>query len=237
VGWLGSLVFTSLMFLSVPPYAMIVVFSRLFGKRAAYATSRAWCAGILWLAKVLCGLDYRVEGIDNLPKEPCVVLIKHSSAYETFAQFLILPRQSWVLKRELIWAPFLGWALAALHPIAINRKAGNSAVEQVIEQGKTRLADGLYVNIFPEGTRMPPGETRRYGLSGTLLAQRDHRLIAPVAHNAGDYWPRRGLRKKRGVVRFVIGPPIDPADRNPREVNAEVQTWVENKVAELRAGT
>lgn len=235
MGWLGSLVFTSLMFLSVPPYAMIVVFSRLFGKRAAYATSRSWCAAMLWLVKVLCGLDYRVEGLENLPKQPCVVLIKHSSAYETFAQFLIIPRQCWVLKRELIWAPFLGWALATMHPIAINRKAGNSAVEQVIEQGKARLAEGLYVNIFPEGTRMPPGQTRRYGLSGTLLAQRDNRLIVPVAHNAGDYWPRRGLRKKPGTVRFVIGPPIDPADRNPREVNAEVQSWIENKVAELRA--
>jgi len=235
VGWLGSVVFTSLMFISVPPYAMVVVFARLFGKRAAYVTSCGWCAAIIWLAKVLCGLDYRVEGRENLPEEPCVVLIKHSSAYETFAQFLILPRQSWVLKRELIWTPFLGWALASMHPIAINRKAGQSAVEQVVEQGKARLADGLYVNIFPEGTRMPPGETRRYGLSGTLLAQRDNRLIVPVAHNAGDYWPRRGLRKRPGIVRFVIGPPIDPANRNPRDVNAEVQAWVENKVAELRA--
>ncbi len=235
MGWLGSLLFTTLMFVSVPPYAMLVVLSRLFGRRAAYVTSRAWCAGIVWLVKLLCGLDYRVEGRENLPEEPCVVLIKHSSAYETFAQFLILPMQSWVLKRELIWAPFLGWALAALHPIAINRQAGSSAIEQVVEQGKARLADGLYVNIFPEGTRMPPGETRRYGLSGVLLAQRDCRLLVPVAHNAGDYWPRRGLRKRPGVVRFVIGPPIDPADRNPREVNAQVQAWVEGKVAELRA--
>lgn len=233
---LRSLLFTALMFLSVPPYAMLVVFSRLLGRRAAYATSRAWCAGMIWLVKVICGLDYRVEGLENLPDVPCVVLIKHSSAYETFAQFLIFPRQSWVLKRELIWAPFLGWALATLHPIAINRKAGQSAVEQVVTQGKARLAQGLYIMIFPEGTRMPPGETRRYGLSGTLLAQRDQRLLVPVAHDAGDYWPRRGLRKRPGVVRFVIGPPFDPADRNPREVNAEIQDWVETKVAELRDG-
>ena len=233
---LRSLLFTALMFLSVPPYAMLVVFSRLLGKRAAYATSRAWCAGMIWLVKLICGLDYRVDGMENLPDVPCVVLIKHSSAYETFAQFLIFPRQSWVLKRELIWTPFLGWALAALHPIAIDRKAGQSAIEQVVTQGKARLAEGLYVMIFPEGTRMPPGETRRYGLSGTLLAQRDKRLLVPVAHDAGDYWPRRGLRKLPGVVRFVVGPPFDPADRNPREVNAEIQNWVETRVAELRAG-
>ncbi len=134
-----------------------------------------------------------------------------------------------------MWVPFLGWALATMKPIAINRKAGGSAVEQVIEQGKARLAEGLWVNIFPEGTRMPMGETRRYGMSGTLLAQRDHKLILPIAHNAGDFWPRRGLYKRPGTVRFVMGPVVDPAGRNAREVNAEIQTWMENTVAELRA--
>ena len=149
---------------------------------------------------------------------------------------LLFPNQTWVLKRELMWAPFFGWALAALNPIAIDRKGGHGAAQQVIEQGTQRLRDGRWVMIFPEGTRMPPGETRRYGLSGTLLAQAAGRLLVPVAHNAGDYWPRRGLRKRPGTVRFSIGRPIDPAGRDPREVNEEIQRWVETRVAELRAG-
>ncbi len=235
MGVLGSVIFTTLLFVSVPPYALLVLFARLFGRRAAYVTAKAWCAGMVFLVRIFCGLRYQLEGQENLPAEPCVVLIKHSSAYETFVQFLILPRQSWVLKRELMWVPFLGWALATMKPIAINRNAGGSAVEQVIEQGKARLAEGLWVNIFPEGTRLPMGETRRYGMSGTLLAQRDNKLILPIAHNAGDFWPRRGLHKRPGTVRFVMGPVVDPAGRNVREVNAEIQTWMENTVAELRA--
>jgi 1-acyl-sn-glycerol-3-phosphate acyltransferase len=149
---------------------------------------------------------------------------------------LLFPRQSWVLKRELMWAPFFGWALSALHPIAIDRKGGQNAVGQVLEQGARRLRDGHWVMIFPEGTRMAPGETRRYGLSGTLLAQRTGRVLVPVAHNAGDFWPRRGWRKMPGTVRFCIGPVVDPAGREPREVNADIQAWIESKVSDLRRG-
>jgi 1-acyl-sn-glycerol-3-phosphate acyltransferase len=133
-----------------------------------------------------------------------------------------------------MWAPFFGWGLATLHPIAINRGAGRSAVEQVVEQGQQRLAEGAWVTIFPEGTRMAAGETRRYGVSGPLLAQAAERPLVPIAHNAGDFWPRRGLRKRAGTVRFVIGKPVSAAGRDPREVNDELQAWVEGKVVELR---
>ena len=111
---------------------------------------------------------------------------------------VVIPRQVWVLKRELLWMPVVGLALRQMHAIAIDRRAGHSAVSQVIEQGKDRLAEGNWVVIFPEGTRMPAGETRRYGVSGALLASETGRLIVPVAHNAGFYWPRRGVRKKPG---------------------------------------
>lgn len=188
----------------------------------------------MWLCRTICGLDYTVEGRENIPDEVGVALMKHSSAFETIAQFGVFPPQCWVLKRELMWLPFFGWALAALHPIAINRSAGRTAVQQVIKQGKQRLNEGLWVMIFPEGTRMGPGETRRYGVSGTLLAQDAGCLIVPIAHNAGDFWPRRGLRKLPGTVKFCIGPPINPEGRDPREVNREVQAWIENKVAEIR---
>jgi len=195
----------------------------------------AWVHMIIWTCKILCRLDFTVEGTENMPAKNCVVYMKHSSAYETIAQMLVMPKQSWVLKRELIWAPFLGWALACLYPIAIDRGAHRVAVAQVIKKGSARLAQGLWVVIFPEGTRMRAGETRRYGISGTLLAQEANTVILPIAHNAGDFWPRRGWRKRPGTVRFVIGPPVDPAGREPREVNTEIQDWIESKIAELRS--
>lgn len=232
---LRSILFTAIMFLSIPPYALAAVAARSGGVAAAYSVAVAWARMITALCRRLCGLGFSVEGRENVPAAPSVALMKHSSAYETIAQMLLFPLQCWVLKRELMWTPFFGWALAALHPIAINRQGGHGAVGQIVEQGKERLADGIWVMIFPEGTRMPPGQTRRYGVSGTLLAQKAGCLIVPVAHNAGDFWPRRGLRKRRGTVRFVIGRPIDPAGRDPREVNEEIQRWIEDTVAELRA--
>lgn len=233
---LRSVLFTVLMFLSVLPWSMVVVVGRLNGYPTAYALVVMWARGVVWLGKVLCGLDYRVEGREHVPPSTCVALLKHSSAYETLVQFLIFPPQTWVLKRELTWGPFLGWAVACLRPIAINRGAGQQAVSQVLEQGRARLADGLWVMIFPEGTRMPPGETRRYGISGALLAREAGHLIVPVAHDAGDFWPRRGWRKRPGTVTFRIGPPVNPAGRDPRDVNAEVQRWIEAEVARLRQG-
>jgi len=137
---------------------------------------------------------------------------------------IVFPRQVWVLKRELLWIPVVGWGIRQLHAIAIDRKSGHSAVAQVIEQGKQRLAEGDWIIIFPEGTRMPPGQTRRYGASGALLATETGRLIVPVAHNAGAYWPRRGLLKKPGTVRVVIGPPVAASGRDAREINQEHRT-------------
>jgi len=231
-----SIIFTVLMFLSVLPWSIVVAAGRVSGYHTSYALVVMWVRGIFWLLDKLCRLNFRIEGTENIPAQNSVVLLKHSSAYETLAQFFLFPRQCWVVKRELLWAPFLGWAIGAVRPIAIDRGAGQQAVAQVLAKGRARLAEGHWVMIFPEGTRMAPGETRRYGLSGVLLAQAAGRLLVPVAHDAGDYWPRRGLRKRPGTVTFRIGPPVDPAGRDPREVNTEVQNWVEGQVAELRRG-
>ena len=229
-----SVLFTVLMALSVLPWSVVVVLGRLGGYPVSYALVVAWVRAVFWLLDKLCRLNFRVEGAENIPQGNAVVLLKHSSAYETLVQFLLFPRQCWVVKRELLWAPFLGWAVAAVRPIAIDRGAGQRAVAQVLSKGKARLDEGHWVMVFPEGTRMPPGETRRYGVSGVLLAQAANRLLVPVAHDAGDYWPRRGWRKRPGTVTFRIGRPVDPAGREPRKVNEQIQAWIEGQVEELR---
>jgi len=230
---LGSLFFTGFWLAWTFLYAIFFVLVCLFLPFARrFALARAYAAFALRVLKWSCGLTYRIEGAP-LPEGCHVALWKHSSSWETMAMMVVFPRQVWVLKRELLWIPAVGLAVRQLHAIAIDRRAGHSAVEQVVEQGKERIAEGDWVIIFPEGTRMPVGETRRYGVSGTLLASETGRLIVPVAHNAGYYWPRRGLMKKPGVVRVVIGPPVAPAGREVREVNEEIQAWVEKTVRAL----
>ncbi|MFZ1625335.1 MAG: lysophospholipid acyltransferase family protein [Gammaproteobacteria bacterium] len=229
-----SLLFTAILFLSVAIWSIVVVAGRLWGYPVAYDLTVSWARWILAVCGKIVGLRYVVEGAENLPRENSIVLLKHSSAYETIAQWVLFPRQTWVLKREVLWTPFLGWAVAGVRPIAINRQAGKRAVEQVIAQGRKRLSEGLWVMIFPEGTRMPPGQTRKYGVSGVLLAIDAGKLLIPVAHNAGDFWPRRGWLKRPGTVTFRIGKPVNPAGRDPREINAEIQRWIEAEVADMR---
>jgi 1-acyl-sn-glycerol-3-phosphate acyltransferase len=185
---------------------------------------------------VTCKLDYRVEGLENIPAEPHVAYWKHSSAWETFGQFLVGPPKVIVLKHELMYIPFVGFGLSLLRSIDVKRGAGTSAVNQVVSQGGSRLAEGLSVLIFPEGTRVAAGETRRYGVSGALLASRAGCKVVPVAHDAGYYWPRRGLLKKPGTIRVIVGPPIDAAGREPREINEEAQAWIESTIARIRTG-
>lgn len=231
--WLGSIVFTVFMFVSVLVYGAVALLAGLVARGFAYRVAKAWVDAVLWLLRVACRLDYTVEGREKLPDTPCVVLLKHSSAWETLAQLQIFPHQTWVLKRELMWVPVFGWVLAFLRPIAIDRKGGGAAVQQVLAQGRERLAAGSYVMIFPEGTRMPAGQTRRYGMSGALLAAATGVPVVPVAHNAGYYWPRRGWLKRPGTIRVVIGEPIATAGVDARALNEQVQQWVEATVARL----
>jgi 1-acyl-sn-glycerol-3-phosphate acyltransferase len=226
-----SVLFTTCLFLGTLLYAVIVLALCWLPDKKLYGVARSWSLVQMWLLKVLCGLSHAVEGQENIVAGAHISMWKHSSAWETIAQAAIFPPQSWVLKRELMWIPLVGWAVRCLKPIAINRKAGASAVNQVVEQGKERLAGGLWILFFPEGTRVAPGETRKYGVSGALLASRAGCKIVPVAHSAGYFWPRRGWVKKPGVIQVAIGPAIDAAGRDPRELNEEVRTWIEAKLA------
>jgi 1-acyl-sn-glycerol-3-phosphate acyltransferase len=232
---LGSLLFTLLMFLTTAVAGVFVLACAWLPIHARYAIPRIWARFLLAMLKILCRLDYTVEGRERLPKEPFISMWKHSSTWETIAQMLVVPPAAWIVKREVVWIPIVGWAVATFRPIAIDRTAGGSAVKQVVAQGRERFAEGLGVLIYPEGTRVAPGETRKYGLSGALLASQTGRLVVPIAHNSGYFWRRRGLLKRPGTIRLVIGPPIDPAGLDPREINERARRWIEATVAEIVA--
>ena len=195
----------------------------------------SFCRFALWAGGFICGMKVIVEGQENIPDTPCVIMIKHTTILETYGHVAMFPRTAWVVKRELLRIPIVGWAIGlVLSPIAIDRKKGRSAVKQVIDQGQQRLADGIWVTIFPEGTRVPFGETRKYGISGAALAQEAGVPIVPVAQNAGDFWRRHEFFSMRpGTVRFCIGPPIDASAQSPKDTNAIVQDWIEGKMKEI----
>lgn len=216
--------------------AALVILAWPLPYRLRFLIVRTWSRGMLYMGRLTCGLDWVVEGLENLPPGPSVIYIKHSSVWEAYAHIGIFPRQTWVVKKELRWMPVVGWGVTALKCIAIDRHAGGKAVKQVIQQGKMRLAEGIWVSIFPEGTRMAAGQTRRFGISGAALAREADCLIVPVAHNAADCFPRTGLPKRPGKIRLCIGPPIDPTAQEPKETNEIAQAWIESKMAEISEG-
>lgn len=216
--------------------AVTLVFFAPREQRLGHRLARRWVVWQFFMLRHICHLTYQVQGLGNIPEQNAITYWKHQSAWETLAQLLVFPAQSWVLKRELLWLPLIGQAILTLQPIAINRKQRHTAVKQVLEQGQARLDAGLWVAIFPEGTRMPAGSTRRYGLSGALLAAQTGRPIVPVAHNAGDFWKRNAFLKYPGVVQVRIGKPVYANGRRPEEINAEIQDWIEAQMREISAG-
>ena len=232
--WICSIFYTTVLFLDSLVFGFVIVLLGWLPFRLRYELARAWARTNIELARLLCGLDWTVEGREHIPREGAhVTMWKHTSTWETMAQMIVFPPQAWVLKREILWIPLVGWATWLMKCIAIDRGSGHRAVNQVLDQGRDRLSAGIWVLIFPEGTRMAPGETRKYGMSGALLASQAGVKLVPVAHNAGDYWPRRGLVKKPGLIRVVIGPPVEAAGRDPRELNDEVQSWIEGRMREF----
>ena len=234
IQWLRSVLFYIIGGSTVVGICLVLIFMFWAPRSWAAAVCKGYCGFLLWAGGVICGMKVVVEGQENIPDEASVIMIKHTTTLETYGHVSMFPRTSWVVKREILWAPIIGWAMGlVLQPIAIKRSAGASSVKQVIRQGKERLADGIWVTIFPEGTRVPPGETRKYGVSGAALAKEANVMIVPVAHNAGDYWQRREFAKRPGTVHFCIGPPISAQGRPPKETNLVVQDWIETKMGEI----
>ena len=232
---LGSVAYTTLLFATSALFGTLIILFGWLPVRKLHGFARGWALTQMALLRILCGISYTVEGAENIPAGCHVSMWKHSSTWETIAQMVIFPPQSWVMKQEILWIPIVGWATRLLDPIAINRSAGATAVNQVVQKGKQRLAEGLWVLVFPEGTRVPVGTTRRYGISGALLASQAGCSVVPVAHDAGLYWRRRALFKRPGVIRVVIGAPITSAGRDAREINEQARAWIDDTVARLGA--
>lgn len=232
---LRSGIFSALLWLGVLVYAPIVVAFFFLPYRSRYWLITRFVHYHNWLLKTFCRLTYRVRGFEHLPAGGFVVLSKHQSTWETFALPTILPPFVYILKRDLLWIPFFGWGLALLRPIAINRRAGKRAMEQVVTQGRARLEAGLNVVVFPEGTRIAPRAPVRFKQGGAVLAAQTGYPVVPLAHNAGSYWPRRSFVKHPGTIDVVIGPAIATRDRTAGEVNREAEVWMEKAMQELES--
>ena len=205
-----------------------------FGFHGRFRVLSQWTRFSLWWLGVTCGLRHRVHGREHLEQaEAAIVMAKHQSAWETIALQQILPPQVWVLKRELMRIPFFGWAIGMVDPVPLDRKAGRRALEGLVEAGTDRLERGLWVVLFPEGTRVAPGERGKYRIGGAVLAARSGHPVIPIAHNSGTFWPRHSLAKQPGVIDVVVGPPIATQGRKPEAILAEVEQWIETEVARL----
>lgn len=226
---LRSSLFALALALITPPYALIALATFPLPAMTRYRIISGWSRLVLFLAKAILGIGWRVEGREHLPARPAVILSKHQSAWETIAFQHIFPPQVHVLKRELLWIPFFGWGLALMSPIAIDRSRGVAALRNIARRGRERLQQGFWIVVFPEGTRVKPGERRAYQLGGAWLAAASGAPIVPVAHNAGLVWPRNAFIKRPGTVTVRIGPPIETANRDPQVLNALAETWIEEQ--------
>jgi 1-acyl-sn-glycerol-3-phosphate acyltransferase len=230
---LRSLLYLLLATLITAPFGLFVTLAVVLPMKLRFALIAIWRAGFMALCKYVLGIDYRVIGRENIPTTPSVILSKHQSAWETVSLQAIFPPLVFVLKKSLLMIPFLGWAFAAVKMISIDRGAGQDALRQVVKQGCDRLAAGYWVVIFPEGTRIAPGSTRRFKAGGAHLAISAGALAVPVAHNAGEFWAKNAFVKTPGLITVSIGPAIDPRGKTADEVTLLAEQWIENEMRRI----
>ncbi len=195
--------------------------------------ARLWSHVNNFLLKVFCGIDFIVEGKENLDLDTAIILSKHQSTWETLALHSFTPSVHWVFKRELMYIPIFGWALALTDPIAINRGTGRVAMKQLLSEGTKMLNDGKWMVLFPEGTRTAPGKSHKYKIGGALLAEKSGYPVVPIAHNAGEFWPRHSFIKWPGTISVVIGPAIETKGRLADDINREVYNWIETTMKDI----
>ena len=231
--WLRSLAFWIVFPVSLVLFATLLLLTVPFSLQTRWALVQRWVHFILWWLRVTCKLSHEVQGAEHITPEAGIVFAKHQSTWETIALQQIFPLQVWVAKRELMWIPFFGWGLALMKCIHIRRGSGKAAIKQLVTQGKARMEEGIWVVIFPEGTRIAAGRKGRYRIGGAVLAEQSGRSIVPVAHNAGEYWPRRSFIKRPGVIQVRIGAPISPAGKTAQQLLDEASDWIEGQMAEI----
>ena len=228
-----SLIFLLLQIIITPVFSTAALLSFPLSRLTRYRIISLWAKMMLPILRLVCGIRHEVRGIENLPQQPCIIMCKHQSAWETLALQKIFPPQVWVLKRELFWIPFFGWTLALTSPIAIKRSNTTGAMKQLLAQGKQRLAQGFCVVVFPEGTRVPYGQRSKYKIGGALLAASSGVPVIPVAHNAGRLWGRNAFSKHPGLITMSIGAPIETRGLKAEEIIARVEAWIENEIQNL----
>jgi 1-acyl-sn-glycerol-3-phosphate acyltransferase len=229
-----SAIFSFLMLLATILHSFICIAAFPFPLRYRYTLVTLYTRAILWLLKIICSIDYKITGLENIPKDRSgIVLSKHQSTWETFFLQGLFHQAAIILKRELLWIPFFGWGLATIDPIAINRNAASSAMNQIIQKGRKCLERGRWILVFPEGTRIAPGKVGHYRIGGARLATETGYPVIPVAHNAGCFWSKRSFIKKPGTIHVVIGPLIETQNRSAEEVLAEAKSWIETIMLQL----
>ena len=227
-----SSLYALLQLITVAPWSIVCLLAAVLPLEQRYRVTMVWTRFCIWLADKLLGIKYQVKGTENMPTGPAILLSKHQSTWETlFYPGFFLPRElCYVFKRELLMLPFFGWGIGLLKMIHIDRRKGSGAFEEVVTQGKEKLAEGRLIIMFPEGTRIPVGQAGKYKSGGARLAVRTGAPIIPIAHNAGEFWPRNAFIKKPGLVTVSIGPAIQTEGRDSEEVNNEVQQWIESEM-------
>lgn len=234
--YLGSTLFFIYILFSTPIVGVLILGGFWLPFEVRYKFADIWINYLLYMLKLCCGLSHEVEGLENIPKDQAaVILSKHQSAWETIALRQIITPQTAVLKKSLLQIPFGGWALATLKPIAIDRSNQKEALKMLLEQGLARLQEGLFVLIFPEGTRVAPGATKKFNAGGAMLAQKSGFPVIPLAHNAGEFWPRNSFLKYPGIIKVKIGPMISSQNKSAKEINAEAEAWISQAMQSISA--
>lgn len=231
--WVRSAIYWVVLALTTMIWAWPILLSVVFPLETRFKVMRVWPRFNLWALKVICGVRYRVEGQENLPTEPSIIFAKHSSAWETIALQLLIPPAVYVAKKELLKIPFFGWALSVLNFITIDRAAGRRAIVHMVQQAKDRLSRGLWIIIFPEGTRKGVNDELDYKIGGAVMASKTNAKVVPVAHNAGIFWPRHSFLKWPGEVVVWFGPAIDTTDLNAEQIRNQAEEAIETKMVEL----
>jgi 1-acyl-sn-glycerol-3-phosphate acyltransferase len=236
---LRSTLHMAFMFVTVIPYTLLILLARVLGAKGnvRYAFAQKWLTLSIDAARVLMGIRYQVQGQENLPvgeTSPAILLVKHQSTYETFLMPAIMPHPlAYVFKKELLYVPFFGWSIGSLDMIHIDRSQRAKAFAKVVEQGQALLDRGVWVIMFPEGTRIPRGERGSYKTGGTRLAIATGAPVIPIAVTSAKCWPRRAFVKHPGVVDVSIGKPIPSVGRDAEELMREVEAWIEAEMHRL----